>query len=1431
MPVKPILNPEEIPLVPEPPGEKKHWRDTATTFFGGRPWFSKKTPEKRRQRKSPLLEKSRSLTKFESSIPKKGAKYSRAKSTPTNVVLGKPQGFIQKPIASLRVSNETSKNKAEDTSLKILPGSDLEVAAPKTTDEENLESTADCQPENISHPNLSISPSILAAKVAQTETSSVHLLKQCCPPSVQIPRKSDKEAGEQLTSSSFDKSITTGNPSIVTGCSTSSEAVAEVSIPGNQVLNQDKYVGVNDSLHLEINKAGKQDSHLTDALPELLNSLGDSQKKSCEPVEVELITPPLKRSKFSDSRSTVSTAKKTFESSVLFDEPKAGVVVDNRLVLSPTYAKLTIENAPVHTVSSAPKIPKCIDIQNSTPHVSSPSEKESSVNVNELEALERESICEDFNTNIDLITYPDDCSTFLGPEVERTRPLVSEIRGSSLLEYIVEQTHLSNTSVSSPQALSVDSQQFSSTTLSYQAPHSEPDKIIAVTSFNSSCSGRYTGDEDEKEGELKNMRDSDNVSLEEERVVKTPKSSKLQQAEGVQDPTPEYANTILSTNPFDYCLPLKSTNPFDYCKSPSVDLDLSKGKVTGENLNSGVSSYEIGEFGECYVDKFKTAANGERPSLKTDVDETVKQPHLETNVTRISDESPGKIPKSVAGCKISIGRENTEESKGLGQVDELETLPSVITDQTLPDDSSVINQNTLKRQFCHTNLKTDLNQAFPNGNISLLQGQGDKNSHENVRLCESKSEKANDINNQDEYSVARLASPKIIESRTCSQSEGDGMNTLNANCQSSEIFRSLTPPHTNDKIAVEEISSVNRNGKSFIGEIKRLSNSTTLTIQRSREEALVIESPYRTVLSEEECLSDVHNTTISSKKDSGIGTNMPKIPTKWNGNLDMDVDIKHNQTKLHSRKIFQQDINVYNHSDCYPLEVSKNFTCNVIEQENPFVVELRLCFRNLKSTNEECLNQCTISLVKVLRSRMCYSEPYSITVNEIMATEVHSSEKSLFVLNFKIFLSSSAEAEWLITDLQKIFFQEELQNMIEENLQEKIDFHLEKVDVHSMLKTNLLGLDAGRNYSVTFLSMCLKIFRGLGVVTNIADSLTIWEQPNTLFSFLCFWLALFNMKKGFFYGILIYNSEFPNQGAILNAIGVTFLLISCSRYGIFFYLSRANNELTLRLPATVFCLDQTLFVIGYTLVTFGDIILSLTYWNTTDTLPDTHWYKLVQPSLSANINISRAIQFWPLLIYCWMTIILIGRRARTVTVQWFTVSLSVVFQSAVFFPSSRDLLVWFVFSSLRLNIWTMLGLLGSSLKVIAVLMSMHVQIMGTLNHPSLKYIFYSYLIIFLSGSLLNNLAFSMYTISHLESDVALCFHMLLDVFLFLSFDFLAFAGILLIFRLSDSVRSRRFQIKNSSITCDVVCNRGKLSPAREAAAAVVIGIDNFEEVN
>merc|ERR1719419_2052754 len=136
-----------------------------------------------------------------------------------------------------------------------------------------------------------------------------------------------------------------------------------------------------------------------------------------------------------------------------------------------------------------------------------------------------------------------------------------------------------------------------------------------------------------------------------------------------------------------------------------------------------------------------------------------------------------------------------------------------------------------------------------------------------------------------------------------------------------------------------------------------------------------------------------------------------------------------------------------------------------------------------------------------------------------------------------------------------------------------------------------------------------------------------------------------------------------------------------------------------------------------------------------------------------------------------------------------------VFQSAVFLPVCRDLLVWFVLCTSRYDIWTILGLLGSSLKVTAVLTSMHVQIMGSLNHSSLKYIFYPYAIILFSGSLLNSLAFAKYTINHLEADVLQCIQMLFGAFLFLVLDFLSFASVLLIFRLSNSVRGRRFQIQ------------------------------------
>jgi len=589
-------------------------------------------------------------------------------------------------------------------------------------------------------------------------------------------------------------------------------------------------------------------------------------------------------------------------------------------------------------------------------------------------------------------------------------------------------------------------------------------------------------------------------------------------------------------------------------------------------------------------------------------------------------------------------------------------------------------------------------------------------------------------------------------------------------------------------------------------------------------------------------LTSVEKTTISCKKNAYTDNNMQEILTKKVEKLNMDVKEEDNQSisqslevaanvpKIMSHGSLRQDINLHHIRNFCSLEVSENFICNVTENETPFVVEFGLCFRNLKISSEQCVNQCTIALGKALKSKLRSSGYYSsIKVNEIIATDTHSLDKGLFVVDFEISLMYNDEAELLVVDLQNKFFQEELQTLIEENLDEKVEFRVQKVHVHTIPDTGSLDWGAARNTRISSLSMCSKFLRGFGIVTNIVSAQTVWEQPNTLFALLCFWLALFNIKKGFFYGVMIYNSQLPEQGPILNAIGLTFLLVSCSRYGIFFYISRERNELALRLPSTVFCLDQVLLVIGCSFVTFGDITLALRHWDTEDTLPDTHWYTILQ-STNANINICRAIQFWPMIIYCWMTLILISRRTGRVTMEWFTVSISLMLQSAVFFPNFRDILVWFMFCSSRYDIWTTLGLLGSSFKVIAVLMSMHVQVLGSLNHPSLKYIFYPYATIFFAGSLLNNAAFSMHNIYEFEVNVTLFIHMQLDAFMFLCLDFLAFAGILLIFRLSDPVRRRKFQITNSSITCDVCCKHEKISQFSEArqAAAVVEETSDFE---
>jgi hypothetical protein len=136
MPIKPMPKPDEVLLVPEPPGEQKHWRDTATTFFNGG-YFSRNTPEERKQQKSSLLTTTRSLTRIENNKPEKIAKYFRSKSNPMPVVFEKPQGFIQKPVVSLREDNGTSEKEAGGINGEILPTTDPCTEGSDNNEQEN----------------------------------------------------------------------------------------------------------------------------------------------------------------------------------------------------------------------------------------------------------------------------------------------------------------------------------------------------------------------------------------------------------------------------------------------------------------------------------------------------------------------------------------------------------------------------------------------------------------------------------------------------------------------------------------------------------------------------------------------------------------------------------------------------------------------------------------------------------------------------------------------------------------------------------------------------------------------------------------------------------------------------------------------------------------------------------------------------------------------------------------------------------------------------------------------------------------------------------------------------------------------------------------------------------------------------------------------
>jgi hypothetical protein len=1127
-----------------------------------------------------------------------------------------------------------------------------------------------------------------------------------------------------------------------------------------------------DNSNVETDNTIKRNSYMVNDMPGLHSTLKEDLENPSKSVEQVFITPPHMRLT-SGLQSTLSTNVKAIKFEQPHEEHKSGIVVDNRLVLSPTFLELKNKSTSSHNVSSCPKIMKDINSINSATRSNLPTELELSSIVNVLEA------------EVDRKTT----TNYVNPKV---------------IQSTVDRTDISNTSFSSSQALS-DSQQLKSTTLSSHG------KAKTCKPVDFSSRGKPSDEENLKLSELKSKTElnAGNKPMEEIDNAKHEKTEDVEAAECRRD-THECSNSKLSTNPFAEFRALKFTNPFDSCKIPSMNIDTLTGENPVGNSNARFSNVEIRVSGDCIKNKLATSVEQKLSFLKVNQDKKPEELRSGKKYTKNVNDSTIKIPVGVANCKSNIAVESTKESKGLCKLDDRQILPSVVTNQTLLNDKCIKTLNTVQK----LPTKTDESSLVSN---RLEAEDNEDNQTRSSQLLDSKLGNPLSRNNHVEFESSRSTLFEMSNKQSHRESIRDGSNNVsNFSSQPPNIF-------LNEKIKVE---------------------GTILTSKNPRQETSVQESASETLFSSANCLTTAETTTIPSRKNTYIDNNMQEILAKRSENVNIDVKdedsqslsqsfkVATNSTKIMDHRPFNENIKLHHMKNFYSFEVSENFICNITENETPFAVEFDLCFRNLKTSSEECVNRCIKALLKALKSKLRSSGYYSsIKVNEIIATESNSSDKDLIVIGFEISLMYNDEAERLVVDLQKRFFEERLQNMIEENLNEKVEFRVQKFQIHPIPVTDSLDLGAPRNFRISSLSMCSKLLRGFGLVTNMVSAQTVWEQPNTLFALLCFWLALFNIKKGFFYGVMIYNSALPDIGAIFNAIGLTFLLISCFRYGIFFYISRARNELALRLPSTVFCLDQALLVIGYTFVIFGDIILALRHWNTEDTLPDTHWHTLLQPSPNGNINICRAVQFWPIVIYCWMTLILISRRTGTVTVEWFTVSISLILQSAVFFPNFRDILVWFMFCSFRYNIWTILGLLGSSLKIIAILMSMHVQVMGSLNHPSLKYIFYPYAIIFFASSLLNNAAFSVYTIYHLELNMTLFIHMQLDAFLFLCLDFLAFAGILLIFRLSDPVRRRKFQIKNSSITCDVSCKRERkfhVSQARQAAA-VVVGISDFEQ--
>jgi len=1380
MPLKPVLNPEDIPLIPEPPGEQKHWRDRATSFFSGR--YSSR---------SSLLVSSRSLSRLKNKKPEK-FKYPRCKSSPAPVVLRKFRASIQQPKASLRENSGVPNIVAEEIECETLSSREMGILAVMNTEPEKSDLVVDSlklQAGSTLFRESCISPIPALA----SESSSAYLSKEVSPSvSPKVVHRSVSVEDDNESNASPSNSIIKGDV-VVPSYLNKSDPVTRVLFPDSSELNQHNDDKISDNSDEEdVSKEDiKPDCDTMEILPTFLSK--ETLENSIEAVEQFLETPSHVGSNFSDLNSKKCSAVKVLKSPGLLGEPKSGVVVDNRLVLSPSFVELKIEGASSH-VSSPCEIQEHTNNQLTKSSDNSKKISAMELNLNELVVTQdTEFVCSNVKSNIVLRKVQPETNPFLNFKLENTVSLEVGQLSSSRTENIVDQS-LSSKATSSPSQDSQVQSDDSGTALSFQAVPTNllgaenPSKQDEAPIF---CLSGDSPEEDTEKGprlkltqelgKFDKLVDGIVSSNPVEEVVS--ETSKIPVQVEVQVDGDD-ADSFTSTNPFKSCVAPKSTNPFDI-QSPSNIMDLSRKKPIA-NSSPPISTCEIEDGMDCSVKAMITKDVDILITLdEPNCDKDTKLYKLCSNTcaNKNFDESTKKTLLENTAYKVDSEGQKPKLLK-LQKQKEKQILSSAAADIAVRNDSLVKGSNTCDHIPCKSE-KTlniynhNLRQASKHPLVSIF-----KKIHPDIKTHLVK----------EVFPYGKVGNSVFLLGIRA-QDDTEKQERLRSIWDSQ-----LDTPFNRDS------------DKDYGGSILNLSE------MRDRQ---TVHGSSKLLFSNE-FSNNVNSIMIPLEKNSSSTMNMPNIESHKSKSPRIDTNNGHNEKKFPSLEIdanvshqVKQNLNENKIRDFYSLEVSDNLTCNLNEKETPYIVELGLSLRNLKSTTDECLNQCTVSLVEALKSKLCSVEPFaSITINEVIATEGLSAHKDLIVLHFKMHLQCNAKAELFMADLQKTIFQEELQNIVEENLHDKIEFQLEKVQVNSILKTDALESDTVK------VPFCSKISRGLGVVTNIVTAQTVWEQPNTLFSLLCFWLALFNMNKGFFYGLIIYNAELPDQGTILNAIGVTFLIVSCSRYGIFFYLSRAQNELASRLPSTVFCLDQVLLVIGGFFVTYGDTTLALAHWNTKTTLPDTHWYNLVNQSPGTNMNISRAIQFWPVVIYCWMTLILIGHRTGKLTMEWFTVSLSMVFQSAVFLPVFRDLLVWFVLCSLRYDIWTILGLLGSSLKVTAVLTSMHVQIMGSLNHSSLKYIFYPYAIILISGSLLNNLSFSMYSINHLEADVLQCIHMLFDAFLFLVLDFLAFASILLIFRLSISVRGRRFQINNSSIRCDAFCKRGKLLDEREAAAVV-----------